>query len=751
MTRPRIIAALMFFGQLAFGQMETANWYFGYFSGLTFTNTIPAPLASPNFSSYEGGASMSDGAGNLLFYTDANTVWNASHAVMGNGTGLLGDQSSTQSSLIIKHPGSNSLYIIFTTGQTAQKGLRYHIVDMSLAGGTGSVVTKNIQLYTQTCEKLAAVEHCNGNDYWLLSYDDDGQRFRNFLVTAAGVSLTPVITNIGSVQVGYNTLGQLKVNPYGTRLAAACFNANRVELFDFNASTGAVSNLVTLSLPPNTSSYGVEFSLDGTKLYASIWGANAKLYQWDLCAGSMAAIVASAYTLAVPNSPGLSSMQTGIDGKIYVNGSNTNSLSVINNPNGLQSACNFSVKAQPVTGTTSLGLPTFCASLLRPAANVITMSQTCAIVSFSSPYSIASCSGPMTFTSQVWNFGDPASGSLNTSSQDVVSHTYNATGTYTVSLVLSSACGTKTLTKIVTVAGTPISVSGSTLTCPGVAVVLTATGAASYQWNNGPNTSSISVSPTVTSTYYVVGTYTSSCQPITVAVTVSVMPAPQVSLVASPTVCAGSSLTLAAVGGDSWQWTGGVTGSVNIVTPAQTSSYGVTGFYMNGCAPTSAVLTVSVIQLPVLSVSGATSTCKGSLLTFTAGGASTYSWSTGAQTPSLVIAVNTATVLSVTGIDQYGCKSTRQVSVALQACLGERMETGPDGSLSVFPNPAKDHVTVSSTIDCMLFLYRQSGELIGRKRCYQNATVTFSIPAPGLYLLIRESGEKRVAVKVVCE
>ncbi len=73
------------------GQGQSWYWYFGYGAGVNFPNG-GAPVAVTNGMTnvLEGVATISDAAGNLLFYTDGSTVWNKLHAVMCNGTGLLG-------------------------------------------------------------------------------------------------------------------------------------------------------------------------------------------------------------------------------------------------------------------------------------------------------------------------------------------------------------------------------------------------------------------------------------------------------------------------------------------------------------------------------------------------------------------------------------------------------------------------------------------------------------------------------------
>ena len=67
-------------------QNESSNWYFGSNSGLTFNTSPPSALQDSQMSTGEGCASVSDFAGELLFYTDGRTIWNRNHSVMLNGT-----------------------------------------------------------------------------------------------------------------------------------------------------------------------------------------------------------------------------------------------------------------------------------------------------------------------------------------------------------------------------------------------------------------------------------------------------------------------------------------------------------------------------------------------------------------------------------------------------------------------------------------------------------------------------------------
>lgn len=84
-----------------FSQNVTNTWSFGKM-GLNFATTPPTVLSDGGVSADEGCTSISDNAGNLLFYSNGETVYNKSHSIMSNGNGLSGSASTSQSSLIVK-------------------------------------------------------------------------------------------------------------------------------------------------------------------------------------------------------------------------------------------------------------------------------------------------------------------------------------------------------------------------------------------------------------------------------------------------------------------------------------------------------------------------------------------------------------------------------------------------------------------------------------------------------------------------
>ena len=113
--RKLLTLVILTISSLSFSQGEANWWHFGYNAGLHFNFGPPVAFGTSLVNTSEGSASISDALGNVLFYTDGITVWNKVNAVMSNGTGLMGNPSSTQSGVIVKKPGSATLYYIFTT------------------------------------------------------------------------------------------------------------------------------------------------------------------------------------------------------------------------------------------------------------------------------------------------------------------------------------------------------------------------------------------------------------------------------------------------------------------------------------------------------------------------------------------------------------------------------------------------------------------------------------------------------------
>lgn len=374
-----LIFILSFFSwQKTFCQNESTNWYFGNNAGIAFSSGAPIALSNGALNTHEGVASVSDTLGNLLFYTDGVSVYDASHAQMPNGTGLQGDPSSTQSAIIVKKPFSPSIYYIFTMADvTSTLGLRYSIVDMTLNAGLGAVISKNISVTGNTREKLTSVKHSNGIDYWILINDWSTDNIKAFLFDSSGINTTPIISSAGPIRYGAsaNALGYMKASRQNNKLAFGNWVKGEFIIVDFDNTTGMVDSTSRLLIGPVASySYGVEFSPDGSKLYGTILSGINLLLQFDLSSANDSIIFNTCDTIAAENNFSCSAfrfgaLQLGPDGKIYGVNVCDSSLLVINYPDQPAASCGFVLNGVSLAGRTcDLGLPNLISDQVLPGS-----------------------------------------------------------------------------------------------------------------------------------------------------------------------------------------------------------------------------------------------------------------------------------------------------------------------------------------------------------------------------------------------
>lgn len=275
-----------------------------------------------------------------------------------------------------------------------------------------------------------------------------------------------------------------------------------------------------------------------------------------------------------------------------------------------------------------------------------------------------------------------------------------------------------------TLTGTACATSSSSITvsssnsviCSGTTVTLSVNGATSYTWSTGAVNSSISVTPSVTTTYTVNADMSAcSATTLTSAITVSVVSTPTISIsVSSSTICSSQTSTLIATGANTYTWSSSgplSIGSGSLVTtnPTITTVYTVTGT-LNTCMNT-AVTTVSVLPSPTLILSPNSNICQGlnSSVTLTVSGANTYNWvnasTLSSSTGSNVVASpSTTTIYTVTGLMAL-CSNTSVVTVSVNpsptitAVSFTNTSCGlNNGSILIISSPANNTYTWSGGI-----------------------------------------------------
>ena len=380
----------------AFSQEQASNWYFGENAGINFDSSgVVTALSEGQVNTREGCASISDEDGNLLFYTDGVTVFNKNHFVMANGGELLGDSSSTQSAIIVPLPNDPDIYYVFTVGSNQNRtGLKYTIVDITLNGGSGGVVSKNNNLLSQCAEKISAVvKDCSSGSIWIIALSnsngngvDNLNTFFVYELSSTGLNTNPIKSTFNiTIQ---DSRGYLKVSPDGTKLASANIQSG-LFLFDFDSALGIVSSVSQLQIydQQNNNPYGIEFSPDSQLLYVTstndFFGTfeqnenpqnhTSVLLQYDLNNAN----IAGSQIVLDSRSVYRGGLQLGPDGKIYRALSASYFaglpfLGVINNPNTQGIAANYTHNALFLgNNNSSQGLPPFVQSFFTEKMDII--------------------------------------------------------------------------------------------------------------------------------------------------------------------------------------------------------------------------------------------------------------------------------------------------------------------------------------------------------------------------------------------
>jgi hypothetical protein len=253
-------------------------------------------------------------------------------------------------------------------------------------------------------------------------------------------------------------------------------------------------------------------------------------------------------------------------------------------------------------------------------------------------------------------------------------------------------CGAKSIADVfqiqVTKAAGPTSITGEAVICDrAVPATYTAVGPASnsYRWSaqggtiqgsNAGNTVQVLWNTVGAGRVTVKGISTLGCASDSVSRNVDVRPASGLAVTpANATICAGTSTTLTASGGQSYVWSGGnqtFTGPTITVSPTQTTTYTVTT--NDGICTTTRQVTVTVNPAAVANAGDDVSVCSSKTVQLGSSALTgyTYSWSpaTGLSNPNVANPVFTQTNASsapqqltytVTATTAQGCTATETV------------------------------------------------------------------------------------------
>lgn len=324
---------------------------------------------------FKANSEISDGSGQLQFYTNGCKINNRDHQLMENGDGLnpgifhnnqcVWGYPQEQGIITLPKPGSQTLYGVFHLKIDDNMGrsmdLLYTEVDMSANNGLGKVTLKNSNILKDTFQaQLTAVRHGNGRDWWIIVPELLTTQYYLFLYDPAGIH-GPFSQKSG---IGWNFkdwVGQSCFSPKGDKYIRAN-PYNNLHIFDFDRCTGKLSNPVYIEFPGDTldgAAMGVAVSPNNRFLYVT---TALRLYQFDLDAADMDAsriLIAYCDGFLSPFPSTFYQQMLAPDGKIYMTcGNGANVMHIIHNPNGEGADCNFEQHGL-MTNYTNVIIPNF--------------------------------------------------------------------------------------------------------------------------------------------------------------------------------------------------------------------------------------------------------------------------------------------------------------------------------------------------------------------------------------------------------
>ncbi len=213
--------------------------------------------------------------------------------------------------------------------------------------------------------------------------------------------------------------------------------------------------------------------------------------------------------------------------------------------------------------------------------------------------------------------------------------------------------------------------------CPGESVELVSNTTGEYTWSNGLTTSSINVSPSITTIYSLTVT-SGQCQ-ASDDIMVQVAQDPQIEITGESSICPGQETILSADGtAGTYLWNTGANTQQITVTPNPGQTYIVTVTTANGCTATDEI-TISSFNEGNIDLGEDMQLCDGAAIDLAINGNfDQIIWSTGENTPSITVTPTQTTTITVTA-----WKGTCQVTdeIVLEVVDVLNLNLGPDQTI----------------------------------------------------------------------
>jgi len=571
------------------------------YSGCTFISTmaiVPSTVtiaASISNSSCAGGASgsasiVSSGSGagyNYAWYNSTNSVVGTNsivnnlspgtYTVMVTATGSQSASCGTASTTILV--GTNPAAFTQVLKPFCSNGQAF----LSASGGTNYQWYNNLSPISAslggTSSSYTVSNPVNGSIYYLsyTSAQSCQDSIKMYLISVSPGSLilasNPLVCNgatNGSITLNmFPASGSVPGNNWFSLVSTGTTTAYSVSINPTASNTFTAAGLVS------SGTYSVN-AFDGICRYTNNFSITPHLFNYTLSPGNSPTVcsgngISASINFTLPNTP--SQYTYSWTPNNFLNSTNTVISVIVPTVNpGNSATLNYTVVVTPTAMNCPLSktMTIVVANPLTPSISIVP-----SLCANSSNYSIQVQPAGGIFMNGSSSAINVNSGVLTPSLAGLGLNTFTYANSIGTCVAISSA------TYYIN-SPPQISISGDTIICERESTTIFASGANSYSWSNFGTNSSISVSPTTTSVYQVIGTDTITNCSSSKSLTVAVFPNPTLYISGDTLICDGETTTLNVSGANLYMWnTGNNTSSITI-SPYQNTQLTVTGTNLQG-------------------------------------------------------------------------------------------------------------------------------------------------------------------------
>lgn len=163
-------------------------------------------------------------------------------------------------------------------------------------------------------------------------------------------------------------------------------------------------------------------------------------------------------------------------------------------------------------------------------------------------------------------------------------------------------------------------------------------------------------------------------------------------------------------------------------------------------------LTHSIVPIPV--VSSNSIICSGDSVSLFASGVNTYTWSTGSNSPSIVVTPSITTTYTVLGTTQFGCPASAIYTQSVAVCTGINATTKYLNDFIVTPNPSNGEFVIKNanyTDNLKVEIINTFGQMVLKESIHtENTVIKLNNVSDGIYFIqLNKDGKLLYATKII--